>query len=79
MCIGARTSRVTGHLLLWRLLLRGIRSFKLDGEYPQELLPEIQIPLVNGLADNTVSFGEDARGELYAVMASGRIYRVEVR
>jgi len=54
-----------------------IRSFKLDGEYPQELLPEIQIPLVNGLADNTVSFGEDARGELYAVMASGRIYRVE--
>jgi len=56
-----------------------IRSIKLDGEYPQELLPEIQIPLVNGLADNTVSFGEDARGELYAVMASGRIYRVEVR
>jgi glucose/arabinose dehydrogenase len=56
-----------------------IRSFKLDGEYPQELLPEIQIPLVNGKADNTVSFGEDARGELYAVMASGRIYRVEKR
>ncbi|HSE66639.1 MAG TPA: PQQ-dependent sugar dehydrogenase, partial [Gemmatimonadales bacterium] len=53
-----------------------IRSFKLDGEYPQELLPEIPIPLVNGKADNTVSFGEDARGELYAIMASGRIYRV---
>ena len=26
----------------------GSRSFQLDGEYPQELLPEIQIPLVNG-------------------------------
>jgi hypothetical protein len=56
-----------------------IRSFLLDGEYPQEELAEIAIPTVNGKADNTVSFGEDGRGELYAVMASGRIYRVEKR
>ena len=56
-----------------------IRSFLLDGEYPQEELPEIEIPPVDGKADNTVSFGEDGRGELYAVMASGRIYRVEKR
>ena len=55
-----------------------LRSFKLDGEYPQELLPDLELPTVGGLADNTVSFGEDADGELYVVMASGRIYRVEV-
>jgi hypothetical protein len=33
--------------------------------------------LVNGVTDNAVSFGEDADGEVYAVYASGRIYRVE--
>ena len=30
-------------------------------------------PLIN---DNVVSFGEDANGEVYVVMASGRIYRI---
>ena len=49
-----------------------IRSFLARREYPQEELPEIGIPPVNGKADNTVSFGEDGRGELHAVMASGR-------
>jgi hypothetical protein len=56
-----------------------VRSFKLDGEYPQEELPEVEVPLYKGKADNVVSFGEDALGELYVVMASGMIYRLAER
>jgi hypothetical protein len=44
---------------------------------PVDAYPEVAAPLRNGKTDNTVSFGEDAAGEVYAVYASGWIYRVE--
>jgi hypothetical protein len=44
---------------------------------PADAYPEVAAPLVNGLTDKAVSFGEDASGEVYVVYASGRIYRVE--
>jgi glucose/arabinose dehydrogenase len=50
-----------------------VRSFRLDQGQPGEELEEIAAPLLN---DNVVSFGEDAAGEIYVVMASGRIYRI---
>lgn len=36
---------------------------------------EWSLPVVN---DNVTGFGEDDRGELYVVLASGRVYRVEL-
>ncbi|HET8762875.1 MAG TPA: PQQ-dependent sugar dehydrogenase [Gemmatimonadales bacterium] len=54
-----------------------IRSFRMTSSGPADAYPEVAPPLVNGLTDNAVSFGEDADGEVYVVYASGRIYRVE--
>lgn len=51
-----------------------IRSFRLIGGAPVAELEALSSPLIN---DNVVSFGEDADGEIYVVMASGRIYRIE--
>lgn len=53
-----------------------VRSFRLVGGVPVEELEALASPLVN---DNVVSFGEDANGEIYVVMASGRIYRIEAK
>jgi hypothetical protein len=43
------------------------------GGKPVDAFTPLAPPLIN---DNVVSFGEDAAGEVYVVMASGRIYRV---
>jgi glucose/arabinose dehydrogenase len=51
-----------------------VRSFRMVSGSPTVELPELAAPLIN---DNVVSFGEDARGEIYVVMASGRVYRLE--
>ena len=50
-----------------------VRGFRLVNGAPVEAFTPLASPLVN---DNVVSFGEDANGEVYVVMASGRIYRV---
>jgi glucose/arabinose dehydrogenase len=52
-----------------------VRSLRLQSGAPVEAYPALASPLIN---DNVVSFGEDAAGEVYVVMASGRIYRVEL-
>jgi glucose/arabinose dehydrogenase len=51
-----------------------VRSLKFSGASLIEPYPALASPLIN---DNPVSFGEDAAGEVYVVMASGRIYRIE--
>jgi glucose/arabinose dehydrogenase len=53
-----------------------VRSFRVNNGLPGEHLEELTAPLLN---DNVVSFGEDGVGELYVVMASGRIYRIELQ
>jgi glucose/arabinose dehydrogenase len=50
-----------------------IRSIRLVNGQAVPAYPPLASPLIN---DNVVSFGEDARGEVYVVMASGRIYRI---
>jgi hypothetical protein len=50
-----------------------IRSVRMSHGTPTTAYTPLSPPLIN---DNIVSFGEDAEGELYAVMASGRIYRI---
>lgn len=50
-----------------------IRSFRLIGGVLTAGYPALSTPIVN---DNVVSFGEDADGEIYVNMASGRIYRL---
>ena len=50
-----------------------VRGFRLVNGVPVEAFTPLASPVVN---DNVVSFGEDASGEVYVVMASGLIYRV---
>lgn len=50
-----------------------VRSFRVINGQPGEELEALSSPLIN---DNVVSFGEDGNGEIYVVMASGRIYRI---
>lgn len=50
-----------------------VRGFRLVNGRPVAAFVPLAPPLVN---DNVVSFGEDAAGEVYVVMASGRIYRI---
>lgn len=50
-----------------------VRSLRLTGGIPFEAYTPLSPPLIN---DNVVSFGEDAEGEVYVVMASGRVYRI---
>ena len=51
-----------------------VRGFRLKNGVPGAALATLSAPLIN---DNVVSFGEDAGGEIYVVMASGRVYRLE--
>jgi glucose/arabinose dehydrogenase len=50
-----------------------IRSVRLVAGVPVTAYTPLSPPLTN---DNIVSFGEDADGEVYVVMASGRVYRI---
>ncbi len=50
-----------------------IRSIRMVGGSPVPAYTPLSPPLTN---DNIVSFGEDADGEEYVVMASGRVYRI---
>jgi glucose/arabinose dehydrogenase len=50
-----------------------VRSIRMTGNVPVPAYTPLGAPLPN---DNIVSFGEDADGEVYVVMASGRIYRI---
>lgn len=50
-----------------------IRSIRLSNGAQVPAYTPLSSPLIN---DNIVSFGEDADGEVYVVMASGRIYRI---
>ena len=52
-----------------------VRGFRVSDGEPGPQLVDLSAPLLN---DNVVSFGEDAAGEIYVVMASGRIYRIEI-
>jgi glucose/arabinose dehydrogenase len=50
-----------------------VHPVRLVGGQPVDVYTPLAPPLLN---DNVVSFGEDADGEVYVVMASGRIYRL---
>ncbi len=50
-----------------------VRSVRLAGGAVIPAYTPLSPPLTN---DNVVSFGQDADGEVYAVMASGRVYRI---
>ena len=50
-----------------------VRGLKMVAGKPVDAFTPLEAPLIN---DNVVSFGEDASGEVYVVMASGRIYRL---
>jgi glucose/arabinose dehydrogenase len=51
-----------------------IRSLRVVGNVAIPAYTPLSPPLIN---DNVASFGEDADGEIYVVMASGRIYRID--
>ncbi|HEY7683958.1 MAG TPA: PQQ-dependent sugar dehydrogenase [Gemmatimonadales bacterium] len=53
-----------------------VRAVRMVGSNLNLAYTPVAAPLVN---DNVVSFGEDAGGEVYVVMASGRIYRVALQ
>lgn len=52
-----------------------VRAARLQGGQLVQAFTPLSPPIIN---DNVVSFGEDADGEIYVVMASGRVYRVAV-
>jgi glucose/arabinose dehydrogenase len=52
-----------------------VRAIRMEGGVAVQAYTPLSPPLIN---DNIVSFGEDADGEVYVVMASGRIYRIEL-
>ena len=53
-----------------------VRGFRVSNGQPGPKIVDLSPPLLN---DNVASFGEDALGDLYVVMASGRVYRIEAR
>ncbi len=52
-----------------------IRAVRRSGTQVADAYAPLSPPLIN---DNVVSFGEDADGEVHVVMASGRVYRIEL-
>jgi len=50
-----------------------VRAVRRVGNSLVDAYTPLAAPLIN---DNVVSFGEDADGEVYVVMASGRVYRI---
>ena len=52
-----------------------VRALRIEGGMAVPAYTPLSPPLTN---DNIVSFGEDADGEVYVVMASGRLYRIEL-
>jgi glucose/arabinose dehydrogenase len=71
---GKRTPELRGTYFYGDYCGGWIRNFKIVNGSPHQELEALASPLIN---DNVDSFGEDALGELYVVMASGRIYRIE--
>jgi glucose/arabinose dehydrogenase len=51
-----------------------VRSGRVTSSGLVEEHEQLMAPLLN---DNVVSFGEDSDGEIYVIMASGRLYRLE--
>jgi hypothetical protein len=66
--------RLDGYYLYGDFCLNVVRVLRRSGPMPVEQA-EWTIPSVG---DNVTGFGEDAGGEVYVVLASGRIYRIEL-
>ena len=71
---GSRMPELQGTYFYGDYCAGWVRSFRIIGGVPIPEFEALASPLIN---DNVVSFGEDADGEIYVVMASGRIYRIE--
>jgi len=70
---GKASPKLTGVYLYGDYCAGWVRGLTFPGGTPTEAFTPLSAPLIN---DNVVSFGEDASGEVYVVMASGRIYRI---